>query len=57
VGSGVVSLPSDHLIDEHGASAVSLTTAIDNHAAQRCYEKAGFGTIKEVLDTDWGASL
>ena len=52
VGTRVVTLMSDYLIDELGASAVSLTTDLDNHAAQRCYEKAGFKKIKEVLDTD-----
>jgi aminoglycoside 6'-N-acetyltransferase len=52
VGTRVVSLLSDYLIDELGASAVCLTTDIDNHVAQRCYEKAGFSKVKQVLDTD-----
>jgi aminoglycoside 6'-N-acetyltransferase len=52
IGTKVVTLMTDYLIDELNASAVSLTTAVDNHAAQRCYEKAGFKKIKKVLDTD-----
>lgn len=52
LGTRVVSLLCDFLIDELGASAVSLTTALDNHVAQRCYEKAGFTKVKQVLDTD-----
>ena len=52
LGTRIVRLLSDYLIDDRSASAVSLTTALDNHAAQRCYERAGFQKIKEVLDTD-----
>jgi aminoglycoside 6'-N-acetyltransferase len=52
VGTRVVSLMSGYLIDELGASSVSLTTDIDNHAAQRCYEKAGFKRVRQVMDTD-----
>ncbi len=52
VGTRVVRLLSDFLIDERNASAVALTTDLDNYPAIRCYEKAGFGKVKEVLDTD-----
>lgn len=52
VGTAVVRLLSDYLIDELNASSVSLTTDLYNYGAKRCYEKAGFRKIKEVLDTD-----
>ncbi len=52
VGTRVVRLISDYLIDELNASSVALTTDLANRAAQRCYEKAGFEKVKEVLDTD-----
>lgn len=52
VGTRLVTVLSDYLLRELGASEVSLTTDLDNLAAQRCYEKAGFRKIKEVLDTD-----
>ena len=52
LGTRVMRLISDYFIQELLASSVALTTSNDNHAAQRCYEKAGFAKIKEVLDTD-----
>ena len=52
VGTRVVKLVSDYLLDELHASSVALTTDVQNHVAQRCYEKAGFVKVKEVLDTD-----
>lgn len=52
VGTRIVTLLSDYLLDELDASSVSLTTDLENHGAQRCYEKAGFRKIKQVLDTD-----
>ncbi len=52
LGTRVVAMLSDYLIAERGASSVSLTTAVDNHAAQRCYEKAGFAKFEQLLDTD-----
>lgn len=52
LGTRIVTLLSDYLLDELGASSVSLTTALDNHAAQRTYEKSGFTKVREVLDTD-----
>ena len=52
LGTRVVRLLSDYLIEERNASVVSLTTALDNDVAQRCYERAGFVRVKEVLDTD-----
>lgn len=52
LGTKIVSLVSGYLIDELNASAVALTTDVSNRRAQRCYEKAGFRKVKEVLDTD-----
>ena len=52
VGTRVVALVSDYLIAELGASAVALTTAVDNQVAQRCYENAGFRKVRQVVDTD-----
>ena len=52
LGTRVVRLVSDYLIAELGASAVSLTTDLENLGAQRCYEKAGFRKVSQVLDTD-----
>lgn len=52
VGTRVVRLLSDYLIRELDASSVALTTDLANRVAQRCYEKAGFRRVKEVLDTD-----
>ena len=52
VGTTVVTLVSDYLLNELDASEVSLTTDVENHRAQRAYEKAGFKKIKQVLDTD-----
>ena len=52
IGTKVMKALSDYLIKEKAASSVVLTTDLDNHAAIRCYEKAGFRKVKEVLDTD-----
>ncbi len=52
VGTRVVTLLSDYLVEKHGASSVALTTDLDNHAAIRCYEKSGFKKVKQVLDLD-----
>ena len=52
LGTRVVRLLTDYLINELDASSVALTTDLENHGAQRCYEKAGFKKVKEVLDTD-----
>lgn len=52
IGTRVVRLLSDHLLHEMKASSVALTTDLKNAVAIRCYEKAGFRKIKEVLDTD-----
>lgn len=52
LGTRVVTVMSDYLINQLNASAVSLTTDVQNHVAQRCYEKAGFQRVKKVLDTD-----
>jgi aminoglycoside 6'-N-acetyltransferase len=52
IGSRSVDILSRFLFEEHGASQVAIVTAVDNHRAQRAYEKAGFRRIGVVLDTD-----
>lgn len=52
IGTRLVRLLSDYLIEEKGASSVVLTTDLLNSRAIRCYENAGFDKVKEVLDTD-----
>jgi len=52
IGSRAVDLLTRLLFDERGASQVAIVTALDNHVAQRAYEKAGFHRVGEVLDTD-----
>jgi aminoglycoside 6'-N-acetyltransferase len=52
IGTRVVTLLSDYLVQEQNASSVSLTTDLDNHIAIRCYEKSGFRKVKQVLDLD-----
>ncbi len=52
LGTRVITMLSDYLLGELNASSVALTTDVQNHAAQRCYEKAGFKKVKQVLDTD-----
>ena len=51
-GTRIVTMLSDHLINEFHASSVALTVDKDNERAIRCYEKSGFVKTKEVLDTD-----
>lgn len=52
IGTRVVDILAGYLIGELGAGVVALTTDVTNHAAQRCYEKAGFHKVRRVLDTD-----
>jgi aminoglycoside 6'-N-acetyltransferase len=52
LGSRAVALLCDHLFSERGASAVALTTSVDNARAIRAYEKAGFERRARVLDVD-----
>ncbi len=52
LGTRIVGLLSDYLLDELGGSSVALTTDLENARAIRCYEKAGFRKVKQVLDTD-----
>jgi aminoglycoside 6'-N-acetyltransferase len=51
-GSRAVDLLARYLIDERDATQVAIVTALDNINAQRAYEKAGFGKVGELLDTD-----
>ncbi len=52
LGSRAVDLLARFLFWERGAPQVAIVTAVDNHRAQRAYEKAGFRKIGVVLDTD-----
>lgn len=52
LGSAAVELLCDHLAAERGATAVALTTSVENARAIRAYEKAGFERRARVLDTD-----
>lgn len=56
LGSGVATRALDlvcrHLIDERGASAVVIVTELGNVRAHHVYEKLGFRTVQEILDTD-----
>jgi aminoglycoside 6'-N-acetyltransferase len=51
-GSTTVDLLSRYLFDECGAAQIGIVTALDNHVAQRAYEKAGFRKVGELLDSD-----
>ena len=52
LGARAVALACRHLFEARGASRVALLTAIENVAAQRAYERAGFVRVREALDTD-----
>lgn len=52
LGSRAVSLLCRYLEVDLGASWIALTTEVENHRAQRAYEKAGFRKVRRVLDTD-----
>jgi aminoglycoside 6'-N-acetyltransferase len=52
LGTRMVDLLCEHLEAERAASSIALTTELTNAAAIRCYEKAGFKKVAEVLDTD-----
>lgn len=52
LGTRMMELLCGYLETERGASSVVLTTELDNFAAIRCYQKAGFVQGARVLDTD-----
>jgi aminoglycoside 6'-N-acetyltransferase len=52
LGSGAVDLLCTYLEEERGATAVVLTTSVENHRAIRAYEKVGFERRGQVFDTD-----
>ena len=52
LGTRMVNLLCEYLEAERNASAVTLTTEVDNSVAIRCYEKAGFKRVVQVRDTD-----
>ena len=52
LGTRMMELLSDYLETERDATSIVLTTEVDNTAAIRCYEKAGFVRGARVLDTD-----
>ena len=51
-GSRAVGMLCQHLVRDHGAREVLLTTELTNTRAQRAYEKAGFAKIKQVWELD-----
>lgn len=52
LGPRAIDLACRYMEDEHGATAVVLTTEVTNHRAQAAYERAGFRKIREVLELD-----
>jgi ribosomal protein S18 acetylase RimI-like enzyme len=53
LGTHVLSLLSDYLIKKLGASAMSLTTGVDNRGARPGYKtKADFSEVKQVPYTE-----
>ena len=52
LGTRMMELLSAYLETERDATSIVLTTEVDNSAAIRCYEKAGFVREARVLDTD-----
>ncbi len=52
LGTRMMELLCGYLETERDASSVVLTTEVDNSAAIRCYQKAGFVQGARVLDTD-----
>lgn len=52
IGTRMVRLACDYLEAQDPASSIALLTEVDNAVAIRCYEKAGFTKITQVLDTD-----
>jgi aminoglycoside 6'-N-acetyltransferase len=52
LGTRAVALACRHLHDGSGVSTVMLTTEIGNLRAQAAYRRAGFKTVRRVLDTD-----
>ena len=52
IGTRMVDLLCRYLETELQVTSIVLTTELDNHAAIRCYEKAGFAKGPKVLDTD-----
>ena len=45
LGTDVVKTVLHHLVDERGHHRVTIDPALDNAAAIRCYEKAGFSRV------------
>jgi RimJ/RimL family protein N-acetyltransferase len=52
IGTRTVNILCSYLEHTKGATAVALTTSIENRQAIRAYEKAGFSPQVRVLDTD-----
>jgi aminoglycoside 6'-N-acetyltransferase len=52
LGTRMVKALCVYLEEELGASSIALTADIENIRAVRCYEKAGFERIRQVLDLD-----
>jgi RimJ/RimL family protein N-acetyltransferase len=51
-GTRMMRLLCDYLENEQGATSIALTTELTNEVAIRCYEKAGFEKIRQVVDLD-----
>jgi len=52
LGTEAVEAMCSYLASDLGATEVILATELINHRAQRCYEKAGFVKVRQILDTD-----
>ena len=52
LGSRAVALACRHLSEGRGVRTVMLTTEVGNLRAQAAYERAGFGKVRRVLDSD-----
>ena len=52
LGTKMMELLCAYLEDERGATSIALTTEFTNAVAIRCYEKAGFVKVAEVMDLD-----
>jgi aminoglycoside 6'-N-acetyltransferase len=52
LGTRMMNLLCDYLERERGAISIALTTELTNARAIRCYEKAGFEKVRQVIDLD-----
>jgi aminoglycoside 6'-N-acetyltransferase len=52
IGTDAVATLARHLVDDHGHHRITIDPALDNVAAIRCYEKAGFRRVG-VTRSSW----